>query len=181
MEKIVDYDPQNTTKIFSQIMVTSNGDVWMWGDKGCCRVSHIDGELVSWRPTEKKLRDKSVTFIFEDSDRRVWIGADKELFMVAHDKVNTMLEGTTFWGAQELDDLYFIAGDRILILIICGNISACYFIVPTQTEPARHARSCVLNDGLVMIATNERMFVFDTINKNHGVSPRKILSGDKSA
>lgn len=177
LEKIVDYDPQNTTKIFSQIMVTSNGDVWMWGDKGCCRVSHIDGELVSWRPTEKKLRDKSVTFIFEDSDRRVWIGADKELFMVAHDKVNTMLEGTTFWGAQELDDLYFIAGDRILIF---DNLRK-YFLpailfVPTQTEPARHARSCVLNDGLVMIATNERMFVFDTINKTW-VSPERFFQG----
>lgn len=52
---------------------------------------------------------------FEDSDRRIWIGGDHELFMVAHDKVNTMFEGITFYGVQELDDLYFIAGNRILV------------------------------------------------------------------
>lgn len=175
LEKMIDYDPQNTSKIFSQMMVESNGDVWLWGDKGCCRISHVDGELVVWRPTEKKLSEQSVTFVFEDSDRRIWIGGDKELFMVAHDKVNTMFEGTTFHGAQELDDLYFIAEDRILIF---DNLRK--FFLPTisfpTTQTAIHARSCALNNGLIMIATNECMFLFDTVHKIW-MSPEKYFQG----
>jgi len=149
---MIDYDPENPSKIFSQMMVDSNGDVWLWGDKGCCRVSHVNGKLNVWRPSEKKLHGQPVTFIFEDSDRRIWIGGDHELFMVAHDKVNTMFEGITFYGVQELDDLYFIAGNRILVF---DNLRKYFlptipFAPATQVSASIHARSCVLNNGLII-------------------------------
>lgn len=175
LEKIIDYDPENRTKVFNQMMMTANGDMWMWGDEGCCRVSHVDGKLVSWRPVEKKLRDGLVSFVFEDSDHRVWIGGEKELFMVAHDKVNSMLEGITFGGAQELEDLYFIAGDRILVF---DNLRG-YFLpaIPLASKHlAKHVRSCILNDGLMMIATNEQMYVFDTVKKTW-LSPESFFQG----
>lgn len=176
LEKMIDYDSENISKIFSQMMVESNGDVWLWGDKGCCRVRHVNGKLDVWRPSKKKLCEQPVTFIFEDSDRRVWIGGENELFMVAHDKVNTMFKGATFYGAQELDDLYFIAGDCILIF---DNLRK-YFLPAISFAPvqdtAMHARSCALNNGLIMIATNERMFFFDTVNKIW-LSPDKFFQG----
>ena len=178
LEKMIDYDPENPSKIFSQMMVDSNGDVWLWGDKGCCRVSHVNGKLNVWRPSEKKLHGQPVTFIFEDSDRRIWIGGDHELFMVAHDKVNTMFEGITFYGVQELDDLYFIAGNRILVF---DNLRKYFlptipFAPATQVSASIHARSCVLNNGLIMIATNERMFLFDTVNRIW-LSPESFFQG----
>ena len=40
-EKMIDYDPQNKAKIFTQIEVFSNGDVWMWGNRGCLSLIHI--------------------------------------------------------------------------------------------------------------------------------------------
>lgn len=99
LETVVDYAPQNTQKIFTQLMVASNGDVWIWGDKGCCRVRHNDGKLEAWTPAHAKLAGRPVSFIFEDSEHRIWVGGEKELFMVAHDKVNSMQEGTTFFSA----------------------------------------------------------------------------------
>lgn len=159
LEKIIDYAPSDKNKIFSQIMVASNGDVWLWGDKGCCRVRHADGKLQSWVPDNEKLSSKPVSFIFEDSSHRVWIGGENELFVVAHDRLNSMLEGTTFFNAQEAEDVYFIAGDRIVIF---DNLQKCFLPSVHFSESVNHARSCLLNSGFILIATNNAMYAFDT-------------------
>lgn len=176
LETVVDYAPENKLKIFTQLLVASNGDVWIWGDKGCCRVRHIDNRLEAWSPAHAKLDGKPVSFIFEDSEHRIWIGGREELFMVAHDKVNSMQEGITFFSAQEAGDLYFVAGDRIVVF---DNQRKCFQpAVPfAQKEKISHARSCLLDNGLLLIATNGDMYAYDT-NANTLVSAGKLFQGN---
>lgn len=176
LETVVDYAPQNTQKIFTQLMVASNGDVWIWGDKGCCRVRHNDGKLEAWTPAHAKLAGRPVSFIFEDSEHRIWVGGEKELFMVAHDKVNSMQEGTTFFSAQEAEDLYFVAGDCIVVF---DKQRKCFQpAVPfAKKEKMSHARSCLLDNGLLLIATNGDMYAYDTDTKAL-VSAGKFFQGN---
>jgi ligand-binding sensor domain-containing protein len=51
----IDYAPENKTKIFPNIKMASNGDVWLWGDQGICRVRHEKGKLHSWTPNTQAL------------------------------------------------------------------------------------------------------------------------------
>lgn len=63
-------------------MVASNGDVWLWGNKGCIRIYYTDeaGTI------EKEFFNKNnnfpnehINFVFEDNDTSIWIGTQKGL------------------------------------------------------------------------------------------------------
>ncbi|MFV0325842.1 MAG: two-component regulator propeller domain-containing protein [Bacteroides xylanisolvens] len=176
LEKIVDYDPQNKLKMFTQIEVLSNGDVWLWGDKGCCRVRYINEKLEAWTPDNEKLNKQPVSFVFEDSIHRIWIGARKELFLVENGEVNPMLEGTTFFNAQEADDLYFVGEDRIVIYDKEQSLFL-PFVPFADGRSVVHARSCMLDNRFLLIGTNEIMYAYDT-NAKQWISAGLFFQGN---
>lgn len=175
-EKMIDYDPQNKTKIFTQIEVLSNGDVWMWGNKGCCRIRYVNGKMEAWSPKDEKLHNQPVSFVFEDSDHKVWIGAREELFMVTGDKVESMLKGMSFFNAQEGKDLYFIGGGFIAIFDR-SRLSFSPAIYYDKEHSSTHSRSYMLNEGILMIATNEKTYTFDT-NAKTWISSAAFFQGN---
>ena len=175
-EKMIDYDPQNKAKIFTQIEVFSNGDVWMWGNRGCCRVRYVNGKMEVWKPEDEKLRSQKISFVFEDSEHKVWIGAHEELFRIADGKVDSMLKGVTFLNAQEGSDLYFIGGGGIVIFDR-ARLSFSPIIYYDKENPSAHSRSYMLNEGILMIATNEKTYTFDT-NKRVWIPSAKFFQGN---
>lgn len=161
LERMIDYDPDNKLKLFTQIEVLSNGDVWMWGNKGCCRVRYVDGKMEAWKPDNEKLHNQPVSFVFEDSEHKVWIGAREELFMVADGKVSSMLKGLTFFNAQETSDIYFV-GEGYIVSFDRKRLTFSPAIYYEKEHSPTHARSYMLNRGILMIATNDKTYTFDT-------------------
>lgn len=175
-EKMIDYDPDNKLKIFTQIEVLSNGDVWMWGNKGCCRVRYSDGKMEAWKPDYEKLHSQSVSFVFEDSDHRVWIGAREELFMIDGNNIKSMLKGHTFFNAQEAGGLYFVGGGYIFTFDR-NRLTFSPAIYYDKEHSLTHARSYMLNDGILMIATNDKTYTFDT-NEGKWIPSGKFFQGN---
>ena len=54
LEAMIDYIPQDSDKIFSNVKVVSNGDVWLWGKNGSCRIRYVDGKQEAWKPANEK-------------------------------------------------------------------------------------------------------------------------------
>lgn len=175
LESMIDYDPQNKLKIFTQIAVLPSGDVWMWGDKGCCRVRYVNGKMETWKPDHEKLFEQPILCVFEDSNRRVWIGSREELFMIDGDVVHSMLKGTTVFNVYEADNLYFIGGNSIIIFDNKRSsfLPAIYY---AKDRASTHARSCMLNEGILMIGTKEKTYTFDT-NTNTWLLTENFFQG----
>ena len=64
LEKMIDYAPMDSEKAYSQVRILSNGDVWLWGRKGCCRVRYVNGKMEVWKPDNDVLAKKRVWFVF---------------------------------------------------------------------------------------------------------------------
>lgn len=163
-EKIIDYAPANINKVFSQIQIFSNGDVWLWGKKGCCRVRCVNGRLEAWEPDSEALKEGSISFVFEDSQNRVWIRTGKDLYQIVEDKVSVMLTDFTIWDVQEEEDLYMIGENGIIIWDNDNSLFLPVVPMPWQ-EKVTYARSYQLNDGILLIATDKDLLLFDTKEK----------------
>ena len=162
LETFIDYDPANESKNFSNILVASNGDVWLWGNRqGCCRVRQTDGTLQAWRLDEKVLNSYSVSFVYEDSRQRIWIGTNKELFMVSDETVISKTQKEDFFSVHESGDrLFFVTNNRIIVF---DNGQQSFLSdVSTDSERPIILNGTALVDNLILIATKTNLYAFDT-------------------
>lgn len=161
LEKFIDYEPENKAKIFSNLMIASNGDVWLWGKQGCCRLRYKDDKLNTWRPCAKNQQYLSVSFVFEDSQSRIWIGNQEELLLIEDDSVIQMRE-RYFYNAHEYKgQLFFIANGYISVFSNKQNSFLPDIVIPNDSS-ASVQRSCLLNNGLIMIANSSGIYTLDT-------------------
>lgn len=161
-ESFIDYQPQNTNKVFSNIRMTTKGDVWLYGNKGCCRIKHTQAGLKAWQPNENRLKSHPISFVLEDAEQVVWVGTKECLYKISGNKVVCMSKGANFLNAFEAGkNLFFITENSIIIydkkrqifkqdLSIYGNQSISY------------NRSCLLPGGYILIAAKKEMYAFDT-------------------
>lgn len=162
-EKIVDYDPHNQSKVFSQVMIADNGDVWLRGENECCRIRSADGKLQVWKPDDEI--DGTVSLMFEDSKHRMWLSSKRGLFKIVGEHIELIRKDIELYSAQECEGcIYFVANDRIMVYD--EKLQAFLPDVRlTGQQSLSRARSCLLNDGVMLIATNEDMYAFDTKSK----------------
>ena len=175
-ESFIDYDPANESKNFSNIMQTSNGDVWLWGNRqGCCRVQHSDGSLESWRFDENTLNSSVVLFVFEDSDRRIWIGTDKTVFVFSDETLTSKNVNACFFNVHEIDErLFFVTTDRIIVF---DKISQNFLNeVKIDGERLISLNNTVTVDNNIFIATKNKMYAFDT-KTNSMTTAEKFFNG----
>ncbi|WP_320978197.1 two-component regulator propeller domain-containing protein [Bacteroides sp.] len=165
LETMIDYAPQDSDKIFSNIKVVSNKDVWLWGKNGCCRVRYVNGKPEAWKPDNEVLAEKNILFMFEDSLHRIWIGTKEELFRVENNQVISVRKGITFWDVQEIGDEMYFVNESGLDIFSNQQSSFVSFIPITRTTKMEYVRSCLLNDGLLMLTTNRDLYLFDTKEK----------------
>ena len=162
LETFIDYDPENEAKNFSNVLITSSDDVWLWGTRqGCCRVRHSGGTLQPWHLDEKDLDSNSILFVFEDSGRRIWIGTDKKLFTVLDEVVTAMTPKAYFYSAHETNDhLFFVTNDQILVFDKGQQI----FLPDVKIDNGRPVslNGSALVNNTILIATKAGMYAFDT-------------------
>lgn len=72
----------------------SNGDIWLWHkSNGCRRVRWADGRFtsVTFRKEKGNLPSDHVTYVYEDSRKRIWIGTDEGVVLVDGEDGQTRL------------------------------------------------------------------------------------------
>ena len=163
-EMFVDYDPDNESKIFPYITLASNGDVWLWGSKGCCRIRHANNKLTAWCPYATKEQNRSISFVREDSEQNIWIANKKELLLVANNKVIPQHK-SPFVGVHEYKGQLFFVGHKSIAVYDAKSAS---FLpnIPLPIGPAKDTfRSCLLPNGLLMLANSSGMYAVNTQNR----------------
>lgn len=157
-ERMIDFDPSNPKKAFSKVQVLSNGDVWMWGKEGCCRVRYVNGKQVAWRPVS----GERVRLLFEDSDAHIWIGSGKKLFCIKEEKLITVSQDEVYLDVQEIGQQLYFIGDCGIHIFEKNRVAFQESISIPKIKSISYIHSCQLNDGILLIATNKKLYIFDT-------------------
>jgi len=160
LERFIDYDLENKTKIFSGIMIASNGDVWVWGNEGCCRIRYKDNQLNAWKPDVGNNQKKQVSFVFEDSQSRIWIGGGEELLMVAGEHT-TQMPGRRYYNAHESGGQVFFIADKYVSVFDDKQKSFLPDILLPDSRQGSYHRSCQLGDHLILIAKSSGIYALD--------------------
>lgn len=178
LEKFIDYDPGNESKTFSNIMFASNDDIWLWGSQGCSRLRYKNGTLNVWNPP---LNDNGqhtpVTLVFEDSKSRIWIIDRQKLSLVTDDAITPMIDRHYYNVHESKGKLFFVADGTISVY---DEVRKAFLpdMIVNQNFPATHNRSCLLNDGLIMIADGYGIYIFDT-EKMKVIPADHLFNGEK--
>lgn len=176
-ESFVDYAPLNDLNTFSNIQVVANGDVWFWGSKGCCRVQHSDNGMQIWSPDNMDTQDNTVSFIFEDSDRNIWLGTNNELYRIIGNTSILISKGSNFLKVHESDKYLFFLTDKQIMIFDKQKHSFFPEVKPVKNIISLN-RSCMLNNGVILIATKEDILMFDTKEMKFD-SANKLFQGQK--
>jgi signal transduction histidine kinase/DNA-binding response OmpR family regulator/ligand-binding sensor domain-containing protein len=162
LERLVDYDPENRQKYFTQVRIFSNGDVWLWGNGGgCCRVRHNDGKLQSLRFGEAELGSSAINFVHEDASQRIWIGSGNGLFCLEGDRAVKM-SSEVFFAIHELDEFLFFINDRHITPFNSIEQRFIAAIGFPGNKPISLNMTVSLNKGLILLATKEDIIAFDS-------------------
>ncbi|MDO3693259.1 two-component regulator propeller domain-containing protein [Wenyingzhuangia sp. chi5] len=83
--------------------ITSNGDMWAWGNNGCTKISYIENSYqlkAEIFNTKNGLTSNDVHFVFEDLLGNMWIGTENSLVKIKFSKgekiINTYYQNTSF-------------------------------------------------------------------------------------
>jgi ligand-binding sensor domain-containing protein len=115
--------------------------------------------------------------VFEDSSGKIWFSDDNELFRISGNSVTSMLKGTAYSDAHQIENrLYFVSANHI----IAFDLHKQTFLspVPIPEGPTTHLYSCLLNNGLILIATKNTVYAFDS-HTMHISSAEHFFEGKK--
>ena len=163
LEAFVDYYPEDTSKRYTNITIASTGDVWLHGPQGCCRVRYSEGKFQVWNPGKDKLQKQHVLFLLEDSKQRVWIGYENELVTIDGEVLTSINKGDVFFSGIEYNDQMFLISNGH-IAVFDDQKKNVEISAPT-TNALLNSRSCLLNDGLMLIAGKDNMYAFNATNR----------------
>lgn len=165
--------------LFQDMILTSNGDVWLWGKKeGACRVHHEDGKIISEFYDISNLQTNQINFIFEDSKHQIWVATNKGLFLFYEDKLLSILtnkEEYNFRHANEIGEYIYFFTNRKKVVIIDKQKT----IRETISFPAKITYStnetATLNEAEILITSQEETFLFQT-NSKQIIPAEKLFS-----
>ncbi len=175
-ESFVDYGSKDS-KEYSQILQSSQGDIWLYGTKrGACRIQHSNGKLVTTSFHEKNIGSNTVHFIYEDNKQNTWIGTDKALFKINHNKL-TKCQDECYKHAIESNGMMYFFNDQKKAVLF--NINE---IVPTETIeldsdiPFHINTTARIEDNLILITGKEGIKILNT--NNHTTTDVSKLNGE---
>lgn len=161
-KRIVDYDPTDTDKNYAQVKLASNGDVWLWGRQGCCRISLNADTWDVWKPDDKALAGKRILFVHEEDANKVWLGTEDGLFYTDGKQVVQVKQGMPFWDAVTIGRQLFFVGGNGIYAYDCRTKAFSFYQSDIKFN---YAHSVSLGNGIVWISTNTYPLMFDTKNK----------------
>lgn len=161
-EQMVDYAPHDSIKRFQSVLPLPDGDVWLWGKQGCCRVHPVNGKPEAWYPSHQGLNGKQITFVTTDTEGDTWAGTPEGLFRIRGKQVDQLQEGRSFWSMQQAgDELYFATGDGLIAYHLHDGSFSPSLPLASEAEMA-YARLCLLDEGMLLLTTQSDLHLFDT-------------------
>ncbi|GHT64432.1 hybrid sensor histidine kinase/response regulator [Bacteroidia bacterium] len=163
LERFVDYDPENKQKNFSHVVTFSTGDVWLWGTSGGCRrIQHVGGKLQSRQFDESELGSQSVTFVYEDSLHRVWIGANTGLFRLDAGKI-VKVSSESFSYVHESGNRLFFINDNHIVPFDSRQQKMSPVIKFPDGKAVSLNTTTLLDNGVILIATKANIIALDCL------------------
>lgn len=157
-EQTVDYAPMDKDKEFSRVEIFSNGDVWVWGAKGCLQVRSVAGRLEAWKPDVYELAEENILFVYEQEPETAWIGTENGLFRIEKNNVKKMRTNGPFLAALKVGDLLLFAGRQGMYVY---DIHAATFNLYETTLDTHSAHMTLLAKNVVLLTTDNKPFMFD--------------------
>ena len=104
-ESFVDYTGKNEARSYLDILVTRNGDIWLWGTKeGACRIQYVNNGLLPTLFDKNNIQTNIVNFVYEDSGNQIWLGTDKELYKITRDNPEYYITGDNNLNFQKAEE-----------------------------------------------------------------------------
>ena len=163
LERFVDLHSPNTK--YSDAYLSPNGDVWLWSNsRGCLNVVHRGDKLVANYFGKDQLGSDVVNFVFEGSDRTVWIGTDKQLFSYQDGALTARIGDSDFHSAIEAgSNLYlFSSANKVAVVDKQTKKQIREVLIPTGSEPWKLNNVALLSSTTILITTKSEPYVFNT-------------------
>ncbi len=118
----IDYLPENINKDYAEFpnyYESTTGVSWLWsGNNGCIKIENKNGKLISKSVLHNELKgkQKNCRFLFEDSNKSIWIGGNKGVFQIKNDEIKHFGSDSLIVKqvAECHNKLYFITSKGIL-------------------------------------------------------------------
>jgi signal transduction histidine kinase/ligand-binding sensor domain-containing protein/DNA-binding response OmpR family regulator len=184
--------------LFSQILkqevpiedylITSNGDLWLWGNKGCVylRYSANRKDLIAEYFTSRQfLPNNAIHFIHEDRTGKIWIGTEEGLVQIDNSAsdmrlVNNYLDGQSIISHYE-DGNYLLFGTRRSGLKCFDQAAGSFMHFPEINEQLKtNPIYCIQTIDSTRILLGSSQFIFD-VNKKENTVVRSFHSKLDSA
>ncbi|MGY5354187.1 two-component regulator propeller domain-containing protein [Wenyingzhuangia sp. IMCC45467] len=97
--KILDINKQIIKDRISiqKMKLFSNGDLWVWGKKGCARIVNEKNSInCKIYNTENGIDGNLINFIFEDDSKNIWIGTKSGLSKIVGNRITNYQKNTEF-------------------------------------------------------------------------------------
>jgi len=176
IERFVDYNPEDSQKRFSQILITAGGDVWLWGKSGgACRIRHKQGSLQTDYFSGQTLGTAQVNFVYEDLRHQVWLGTNLGVYIIENN-APVKISDEPYNAVEEFGgQMYLVSNSKIAVFDpekraqIAGYIFA---------DDALYNMSAMLNSGVILIALRNDMLAFDC-RSNSFIPAKTLFGGEK--
>lgn len=157
-EALVDFMSGEGSEVFDIITVAANGDVWLWGTEGCCRISPDDMRV--WVPEDKRLSEGAVLSFFEDSRERIWLTMREGLFLVDGDKTIRVADSGEYYRSFEFErNIYFVTDKGIAIFDEHARTVSSVFTF--KEEGFSLGSSRLTDNGVILISGKDDIYAFD--------------------
>ncbi|MDR1116175.1 MAG: response regulator [Tannerella sp.] len=183
-ESFVDYTGENCPGNYRHIKIMSNGDVWLWGKtEGACRIRYVDGKQMSKIYDISNIHTNTVKIVFEDSNHRIWLGTDRELYKIEGDIPECCItedDNLNFQTANELGKyIYFFTQNNKVVMVdknrkkYSGAIA-----LPLQGEKFTVDLTAVLDEKNILITGDIGTYLLNTELKKI-TSAKKIFDNEE--
>ncbi len=179
--------------LFSQILkrevpiidyiITSSGDLWLWGEKGCVYLSYSANrkDLNSEYFTNRQfLPNNTIHFIHEDRKGKIWIGTEEGLVQIDNSAsnmrlVNNYLDGQSIISKHE-DGNHLLFGTSRSGLKCYDNAAGSFRHFPLINEHLKtNPIYCIQAIDSTRILLGSSQYIFD-VNKKENIVVRSFHS-----
>jgi len=179
--------------LFSQILkrevpiidyiITSSGDLWLWGDKGCVYLSYSANrkDLNSEYFTNRQfLPNNTIHFIHEDRKGKIWIGTEEGLVQIDNSAsnmrlVNNYLDGQSIISKHE-DGNHLLFGTSRSGLKCYDNAAGSFRHFPLINEHLKtNPIYCIQAIDSTRILLGSSQYIFD-VNIKENIVVRSFHS-----
>lgn len=170
-ESFVDYTGTGEARQYRSTKVLSNGDLWLWGtEQGACRVRYLpEGGFSSLLYDKSNIGTDVITFVFEDSSGKIWVGSDKGLLQMKGDRpesVDDQIEKYDYHSAFKLNEkLYFFTYD-CCVIVYDINRKAFLDPIPLPADRGQFSinQTALLDGDNVLITGKQGVLLFNLLD-----------------